>query len=656
MTDISDDTKKTVVRDLTEAYGLAESSLESEWNKWSNLPETNLASGASVAGVKKWFVDHLKSVGLVSSRDTPPASSQPTMNGKKKPQPTTASAFPIIDEEEYDDDEDLPVDERIYTDLEADHEIAKSAAAIPQEVFEKAEARVMETLMKQALDLHATETKFEPAGASEGHRVGSGRGHERVKRYALASAITAWAGRHTERSLQAMKDSGSQLGNALALLILELDGRKTRGKAGEHLQSIIHPIVSRLHIANITSKGIEARHRALIHILIEGIVAAGRTSVSTEESAAEAMKELHGTFHRYKMALTEKLETSQGDLPSGLKAWDRLKGLGRGARKKVRAMLNERDLRTMLVALVSMANMAVPMPGEDVIPGFGKDADMSRQIRTFGRHLEEHLKVRSGSEKARRTEVQSLVTIWFLAGALESFVTHGQLRPFAPQLVYDADDQLDAMNPSGYGDQPGAGYGEATEAKEEGETPPPLPPRTTSLAKLLVEKTQSYFKTNPSILDRASRRRSVLMVPGDPDCLTKVEGQVRNPEDSRGASRYIEHALLLSHPNPTHDKQGVLVAISGDVFRLSSDSVLQQMRRAAPVESQDHHQTWENETNDLGGPLVPHPNRLPMRCAVGKTISVNVSKSLSNKDTNEKTLLIRPLYYWPTFDIDSQDD
>lgn len=508
--------------------------------------------------------------------------------------------------------------------------------------------------------LHSAETgaaSASPLPAGQ-RRVGRGRGRERVKRYALAKAIGNWILRHRDASQEAAQDSGMQLGNALAVRVVDLDRKQSARRK-----------------TPITAKGIEARHRAIIHVLIEGLAAAGQSSTQADEYARQVMQQLHADFQDYGQALLQAAAAKAFPKPAG-SLWKRVKSLRRGAARKVRALLNERDLRIMISTIIRFANMAVPRPGEVAVPGYGRDADVARQIRTFRRRLADMLTTRVGGRRAERVvrnDSASMVAIDFMYGALFAFVTHPELLSRAPKLVADADTHLDAFLPQDTQEEAAESHVIETSQKKAPKSPKAFskttkpvfvpPDASKALASTLIQKSvKPYLHHNSTTRERA-KRHYALMVPGDKRCLAKVLSKIQdNGRDIQGkdenlklehinqaaATKYIEHALLARHPHKKRDQNDYLLSLSGTVFHLSKDTVLRQMQRVQS-KSSDLHTAWERESSDEGGALFPHPNRLAMQCVVGKTLPVGILSE------NGSPLLVRPLFYWP-IDSDNDDD
>lgn len=526
-------------------------------------------------------------------------------------------------------------------------------ARIPDETFEAAERKLMDSLLEEAklsqqrvnedddtIDNGsiATETpavsvgsKLMPAGVRIPRKeLGSRRMRSAVSKFVLGKAVGDWAVRHRSSEPEAAFFTGQQIGNALALRIAAEDNKFGRTRK--------HPI---------STRDIEARHSAIIQTLIEGIAAAGRTSEAAQEYATATMAVIHDQIHAYARivgTISSSFSGSQADsLPAGSLV-DRIRSMAKGTRRKGRALLNEAEKRIMISRIIELANWALTMPGEPpAARGFGRDRFVTSLIDRFGRDLTRTLTSATKGTRAARSDGASYAVISLMQGAITAFIEHPRMKPYLPTLFAAADRRLDQLNPQGYENVGGDDNGD-----EPGERPlPAVPAQSQALASVLVDKARAYLQRNESLAKRAGSRY-VLMVPGDAKCVDKVRGTVMAADD--GADKYVKNGLLTHHPNAELDKSGHLISMAGSVLHLAAagdktredDGLakplrLTQMQRSGLEAANLHDEPWDRESRNVGGPIEPKPNRVPMRCVV--------SEAPSTAGDDERR--IRVLYYWP---------
>lgn len=695
MSDVTPETRAQVIREVCAARGVSEDTLNREWDSWASRAQENVTAGASASDVKNWFVRHLQGMGVLSSSKATQAGTQKSKAEAEERVGDAIHPLMMLDDDDGDEisdeddaqaatvEDDLPLEDETEHDSwfaslvgeglehpsvhehqdELDQELqaiveshieearkegtlsatppksgagleGAQAPVISDEMFERAERRVMAALMSEARadadasssgglgeeGLHLAEAGFESDDDADDHgeeelepigqrRLGRGRGKERVGRYALAKALGNWALRHRDSDAEKVTDAGLQMGNGLALKVVDLDRKQRRKKKFP-----------------ITAGGIRARQEAVVHILIEAIDAAGSTSTPARDYAEANMRKLEADLRQYATAIA----SVGASLKSG-SLWDRMKSLRKGAGLKWRAVMNEAQMRIMISTILSLANNAVPRPGERAVPGFGRDADVKRRIRTFGKKLQHVLTShdpsdRTGRKRAASNDGASFAAINLAFGAAFAFVTH-------PEMYDQAADYLLGATLTKLGQEQGEIPKQAVDLPtsiEDDRGSPKVPGIAQKLATDLTARAGSYLRDNPSVRKK-NGARYVLLVPADKLSLAKVRSQLAGSEDA--AERYIRGALLARHPDRALDRKGHLISLSGTAFHIDlpslehNRSVIQQMRPKAS-----------------GGSLERHPNRLPMDCVQGDMRTIQSSKAARSISTN---IRIHPVFYWP---------
>ena len=166
MTEVAPDTKKKVLQDISAAHGLSEPTLNQEWEKWSQQ-QTTAAAGLSVttsiAKIKAWFMDHLTSQGMVTAE---------IHHEEEEEEDDLGDVFPVLDAGEYEsgDEDDGPEGSEGTRVQRSDDSLdflndttddARSRApfdrelssdsGIREDMFKRAEARVLQRLQKETL-------------------------------------------------------------------------------------------------------------------------------------------------------------------------------------------------------------------------------------------------------------------------------------------------------------------------------------------------------------------------------------------------------------------------------------------------------------------------------------------------------------------------
>lgn len=700
MGDVSPETKTNIINSLAVSHGVAEATLEDEWGSWINDTQVPVHAGLSVQKVKQWFEKHLVSVGAIAGpsedgRGIPD-------NSHKKDLGQELLGDPVVletDAYDYSDCMDAGTElnnenrmivrprqtlanpqhsDRAFVQriLRRQHKRgttfvssssfddrtdrrnpsrsipSEALPAISGDVFKEAEDMLMDTLMKQARDSQSNDSNeidvnddFDAAYAgdsvpkSEGalnsniapagrkiprKEMGSRRMRSSASDYALSKTIASFALRHRDSEPEASFFTGQWIGSGLALRIVNEDRRFSRVRK--------HPI---------TNSDIVHRHSAIIHILIEGIVAAGRTSASADEYARATMGVLHEDIHNYARSVGTITGKFNGTMPAG-GVIDKIRSFSKGAKRKGRALLNEAQKRVMIGRIVDLSNWAIGMPGETFVPGYGRDAFVKGLISKFGRSLQHTLTGSTKAGRVARNDGASYTTISLMQGTLKAFVEHPRMLPYLPTLFKAADDRLDQLNPQGYEEAEEAPYDTEISEREL----PPVPVDSKALAVTLVDKARAFLRRNESLAKRAGSRY-VLMVPGDASCVAKVRATVTDATTyPGGADKYIKNGLLATHPNTELDKSGHLISMAGGVFHTvalaSSRMRLKQLHRVSSGAQQDahiHDDPWDRERKNIGGALQDLPNRLPMDCVV--------SNAPIDEPEGEGQHKMCVLYYWP---------
>jgi hypothetical protein len=579
---------------------------------------------------------------------------------------------------------------------------------IADEVFDKAEKMVMSALMKEATQKFGTtddhDTPIDAAAAGEplpiGPRVGRGRMRERITKYSLGKAVGRWSLRHRDSDPEKALDSGMQIGNALALRIVDKNRKESRRKRFP-----------------ITSEGIRMRHNAILQVCITGMAAAGDTSENAGNYSNARMRQLHDDLRQYADAVLESVRQAGNKITDDKQQllmageiidrhvlqvggiWDRLRSLRRGTARKVRALMNEVDMRVVIRAILAIANHAVPRPGERVISGFGRDAEVTRRIDAFGLSLNHELtaSLRRGEGRAVRNENASYIAIDLFYGIVFAFVTHPELLPFALDLAGKADSILDTYNVV-YDDADTNGndtmmeasngkFGRNAAARSGSKAESGIPCTSLQLTAQLVSGARDLLASDAKLRERVHGDKLLLLVPADKGSLVSV--QERLLQSDEGFTKFVKNALLTQHPHAKQNQANHVISLTGQVVHMrplspstarqaptvtgSSKVVpsqcLQFMERSQPPanDNSQHSNTdmWAREAQNIGGALVENPDRLPMHCLAGNPRKITLTIAPDPSDTpirhqqqlkaghhsqdsgQKKTLYIKPMFYWP---------
>ena len=315
----------------------------------------------------------------------------------------------------------------------------------------------------------------------------------------------------------------------------------------------------------------------------------------------------------------------------------------RAAKSAKRSVMNKKTRQLIRKGLLAVAKMATNVSKGAVRPKRRDKIYMA--LQRFGRQVTRRNKNDVGGAKAASN---------FGRAALVTYVDHFKGKTHGTYIKEFAIRQLNkAMGTVGLA------YNELTPAQKRRHFTP-LPrdaeaemPRISAASKdlsmFLTEEAAAYLRRNPSLYKRAGTRYA-LLVPAEASCLAKVKAGLKTGADS--IAKYVRGALLARHPHAAMDSQGHLLSLSGTVFRLDiskthvvSDKTkglavkVQQMQRKTPSAHTAEDDVWDAEALNAGSTLIPHANRLAMKCIAGP---LQVRDDGTGKD-----ITLQPLYYWP---------